>query len=192
MPEDRGRSKKALLSHTWDKSACSCDTTQIDVKKRPLASRTIMRARWITGGVPSASTWLPVQAALGSPFAGFVRPRSHPRGLSLHRNGRLLLFLTGLCGLLVALYYTQVLWICQLFFSKGLPQRPYDPWAAPSGASLLFGGSFRLLPQEGELGFGAYYCNENQRKAQEHQGSGLFVGPEIGRASCRERVFCWV
>ena len=140
MPEDRGRSKKALLSHTWDKSACSCDTTQIDVIKRPLASRTIMRARWITGGVPSASTWLPVQAALGSPFAGFVRPRSHPRGLSLHRNGRLLLFLTGLCGLLVALYYTQVLWICQLFFFEGFAATPIRSLGRPFGGLPTFWG----------------------------------------------------
>ena len=49
----------------------SCDTTQIDAL-RPLASRAITRARWITGGSPSASTWLPVQAALESPF---TRPR---------------------------------------------------------------------------------------------------------------------
>jgi len=34
----------------------SCDTTQIDVLKRPLASRAITRARWITGGSPSVST----------------------------------------------------------------------------------------------------------------------------------------
>ena len=35
----------------------SCDTTQIDAM-RPLASRTIMRARWVTGRVPVGIYWV--------------------------------------------------------------------------------------------------------------------------------------
>ena len=79
-----------------------CDTTQIDVIRRPLASRTIMRARWITGGIPSASTWLPVQAALGSPFG----------------DSRLLLFLTGLLYGTVVMHYNHVGRLCQPFFRR--------------------------------------------------------------------------
>ena len=63
-----GAIKKAPVPCNMGQEPNSCDTTQIDVKKRPLASCAITHARWITGGGPSASTKFPVQAALGSPF----------------------------------------------------------------------------------------------------------------------------
>lgn len=49
--------KKQPLIPSMGQELHSCDTTQIDVLQRPLASRAITRARWITGGSPSASTW---------------------------------------------------------------------------------------------------------------------------------------
>ena len=91
-----------------------CDTTQIDVIRRPLASRTIMRARWITGGIPSASTWLPVQAALGSPF----RPDPTTQDSLCIGDSRLLLFLTGLLYGTVVMHYNHVGRLCQPFFRR--------------------------------------------------------------------------
>ncbi len=101
--------KKQPLIPSMGQELHSCDTTQIDVLQRPLASRAITRARWITGGSPSASTWAP-----GPPFKppskvhspGRAPPRSHHPGLSLGLPHRLLLFLKGLrlIDLLVSLY----------------------------------------------------------------------------------------
>ena len=71
LSASQGIKKQPLIPH-MGQELHSCDTTQIGVVKHPLASRAITRARWITGGYPSASTWSPVQAALGSPF---TRPR---------------------------------------------------------------------------------------------------------------------
>ena len=51
-----GNKKKQPLIPLLGQELYSCDTTQIDVVKRPLASRAITRARWITGGSPSAAT----------------------------------------------------------------------------------------------------------------------------------------
>ena len=64
--------KKTASYPLWDKSCTPAIPPKLTFWKRPLASRAITRARWITGGSPSASTWSPVQAALESPFA---RPR---------------------------------------------------------------------------------------------------------------------
>lgn len=73
--------KKTAPYPTWDKSLTPAIPPKLTFS-RPLASRAITRARWITGGSPSASTRLPVQAALERPF---TRPRpaliSPPRTL---------------------------------------------------------------------------------------------------------------
>ena len=68
---------------------------------RPLASRAITRARWITGGSPSASTWpQPFKPPSTVQSSGRAPPRFHRPGLSSGLLCRLLLFLKGLpvCG----------------------------------------------------------------------------------------------
>ena len=77
-----------------------------------------MRARWITGGSPSASTRLPVQAALERPF---TRPRpaliSPPRTLfGFAAPATLLSHRFGLDLLVGAIICTAFL-VCQPFFS---------------------------------------------------------------------------
>ena len=78
LSASQGIKKQPLIPH-MGQELYSCDTTQIGVKKHPLASRAITRARWITGGYPSADTEFPVQAALRSPF---TRPLPVPLPLS--------------------------------------------------------------------------------------------------------------
>ena len=78
LSASQGIKKQPLIPH-MGQELHSCDTTQIGVKKHPLASRAITRARWITGGYPSADTEFPVQAALRSPF---TRPLPAPLTLS--------------------------------------------------------------------------------------------------------------
>ena len=83
LSASQGIKKQPLIPH-MGQELYSCDTTQIGVKKHPLASRAITRARWITGGYPSADTEFPVQAALRSPF---TRPLPVPLTLSGTRCG---------------------------------------------------------------------------------------------------------
>ena len=78
LSASQGIKKQPLIPH-MGQELYSCDTTQIGVVKHPLASRAITRARWITGGYPSADTEFPVQAALRSPF---TRPLPVPLTLS--------------------------------------------------------------------------------------------------------------
>ena len=53
-----GEIKKQPLIPIWDKSCTPAIPPKLTFWKRPLASRAITRARWITGGSPSASTWM--------------------------------------------------------------------------------------------------------------------------------------
>ena len=55
LSASQGIKKQPLIPH-MGQELYSCDTTQIGVVKHPLASRAITRARWITGGNPSAAT----------------------------------------------------------------------------------------------------------------------------------------
>lgn len=66
--------KKQPLIPSMGQELHSCDTTQIDVLQRPLASRAITRARWITGGSPSASTWASIQDPRSSRPRKSIRP----------------------------------------------------------------------------------------------------------------------
>ena len=66
--------KKQPLIPSMGQELHSCDTTQIDVLQRPLASRAITRARWITGGSPSASTWAPILVPRSSRPRKSIRP----------------------------------------------------------------------------------------------------------------------
>lgn len=80
----RKRQTKKPLSHTWDKSRCFCDTTQIDVKNARSLTRTIIRAPMDNGWESRRSLLgaCAVRSALRSPFAGRPPPRFHHRGLS--------------------------------------------------------------------------------------------------------------
>lgn len=80
----RKRQTKKPLPHTWDKSRCFCDTTQIDVKNARSLTRTIIRAPMDNGWESRRSLLgeCAVRSALRSPFAGRPPPRFHHRGLS--------------------------------------------------------------------------------------------------------------
>ena len=98
----RKRQTKKPLPHTWDKSRCFCDTTQIDVKNARSLTRTIIRAPVDNGWVPVGPYLAQaVRSALRSPFAGRSPPRSHHRGLSEGLPRRVLLSVTGLVCLVV-------------------------------------------------------------------------------------------
>ena len=81
----RKRQTKKPLPHTWDKSRCFCDTTQIDVKNARSLTRTIIRAPMDNGWESRRSLLgeCAVRSALRSPFAGRPPPRFHHRGLSV-------------------------------------------------------------------------------------------------------------
>ena len=75
--------KKTLLPHCWDKSVSN--TSAIPPKLTFCTSTRFTHHHacpWITGGIPSASTWSPVQAALRSPFTHCFTLRSTLRQLS--------------------------------------------------------------------------------------------------------------
>ena len=76
--------------------------------------------RWITGGKPVGLylAFSAVRSALRSPFASRSPPRSHHRGLSEGLPRRVLLSVTGLRCLLVVLYYTHPVPVCQPLFEK--------------------------------------------------------------------------
>ena len=88
------KTKKQPLIPPWDKSCTPAIPPKLTLS-RPLASRAITRARWITGGDPSASTWFPVQAALERPFTQLL-PALIPPSRTLCRFANwLLIFLKG-------------------------------------------------------------------------------------------------
>ena len=66
--------KKTAPYPTWDKSCTPAIPPKLTYT-RPLASRAITRARWITGGIPSASTW---QSRSSRPRKSIHRPRPAP------------------------------------------------------------------------------------------------------------------
>ena len=120
LSASQGIKKQPLIPH-MGQELYSCDTTQIGVIKHPLASRAITRARWITGGYPSADTEFRVQGALRSPF---TRPLPAPLTLSGTRC-RFALSATTLpqrfavIHLLLSLYPTAAS-LSTLFFDKFL------------------------------------------------------------------------
>lgn len=115
LPAAGEEKENSLCPHTWDKSRCFCDTTQIDVKNVRSLTRTIIRAP-VDNGWDARRSLLglrAVRSALRSPFAGRSPPRFHHRGLSAGLPRRVLLSVTGLICLVVVAYYTQILAICQ-------------------------------------------------------------------------------
>jgi len=103
------RNKKRLCP-LWDKSVCSCDTTQIDTPRGMSARLRVpsYAPRWITGGCPSAST-AGAEARFKPPSE--VHSPAAARSVSTVGSSleiglrRLLLFLAGfICILLRPLY----------------------------------------------------------------------------------------
>ena len=78
------RNKKRLCPTYGTKACCFCDTTQIGVKNAHSLTRTIIRVPMDNGWEPVGTYWgiTPVQAALGSPFAGCPASHFHRQGLS--------------------------------------------------------------------------------------------------------------
>lgn len=75
--------KKTAPHPTWDKSCTPAIPPKLTFEKRPLASRAITRARWITGGYPSASTWVsPFKPPSKVHSPGRAPSRFHHPGLS--------------------------------------------------------------------------------------------------------------
>lgn len=115
--------KKQPLIPSMGQELHSCDTTQIDVLQRPLASRAITRARWITGGSPSASTWASILVPRSSRPRKSIRPAA-PRpdlttrdSLSVCRTGyssfsKVCTSLTCWC------HYMHPEPACQVFFAE--------------------------------------------------------------------------
>lgn len=107
--------KKTAPHPTWDKSCTPAIPPKLTFWKRPLASRAITRARWITGGSPSASTWIaPFKPPSKVHSPGRAPPRFHHPGLSAkvcsagYYSFSQVCLLFGCCG-----YYSGSLSTCQ-------------------------------------------------------------------------------